>query len=286
MIENASNVLRAAAVQFASSTDIDDNVKRIGAQLATLADGGVRVAAFPECAVTSYRTEAILAATQQQLERAEQAIADTCREHGIGAVVGLPYYEDGDLYNGALAWDATGRLVARYAKIQLAEGWPVQGKRFVLFRIDGVLCSIIVCHDERYPELVALPVLAGAQLVFYVSSESDATSESKVDPYRAQIQARAEENSVFIVHSNTPQMIENRENGDRVLTPGCSHGQSRIIAPDGNIMCEAPIFGEAVIVQDLDMNRATRHIAERSRQSPLLASWWEEGLKLVPPPEE
>ena len=45
-------------------------------------------------------------------------------------------------------------------------------------------------------------------------------------PVRAQIQARAVENGVYIVHANAPA------NDD---TTG-SHGQSRVIAPDGNLL--------------------------------------------------
>jgi predicted amidohydrolase len=65
-----------------------------------------------------------------------------------------------------------------------------------------------------------------------------------------------------------------------------SNGHSRIIRPDGNIIEEASIWGEDVLVADLDITEATRHLAERSRQSPLMKAWWEMGVKLVPQPGE
>jgi predicted amidohydrolase len=155
--------------------------------------------------------------------------------------------------------------------MHLAESWPEPGDHLSVYKIDGVMCTTIICHDERYPELVRLPVLLGAQIVFYISSESGLHEESKIDPYRAQIQARAVENGVWVVQANAPA------NQDA----SGSHGQSRIIAPDGNIVQEASIFGEDVVTATLKVSRAGRTNATRSLESEPLATWWKEGMKLV-----
>ena len=274
--------LRVASVQFRSSGDISDNLNRMRECLENLAAQEVEVAVFPECAVTSYDGNCVMAATDDRLKEAERSVAAMCDEFSIAAVVGMPYYEDGELYNGALVWDSEGKLVERYAKVQLAESWPTPGKRLSLFRLCGVTCSIIICHDSRYPELVRLPVIAGAQVIFYTSSESSLHSESKLEPYRAQVQARAVENSVFIVQSNTPANWGKTEHGQAITLPGGSHGQSRVVKPDGNIIAEATFFGEDILVADLDLNEATRGLAKNSMRSGVLRSWWEEGLKLLP----
>ena len=140
----------------------------------------------------------------------------------------------------------TGKVIERYHKIQLAERWPQAGDHLSAFKMDGVPCSVIICHDERYPELVRLPVLAGAKVVFYLSHESGMRSERKVNPYRAQIQARAVENTGFVVQANAPA------NEDA----SGSHGQSRIIGPDGNILQVASIFQEEVLTETLDLRQA------------------------------
>ena len=164
-----------------------------------------------------------------------------------------------------------GKVIERFHKIQLAESWPEPGDHLSVFRIDGVPCSVIICHDERYPELVRLPVLAGAKLIFYISHESGLREEHKINPYRAQIQARAVENTVYVVQANAPA------NPDA----SGSHGQSRIIAPDGNIVQEASIFGEDVLVARLEMGKATRANARRSLTGPFLREWWTEGIRRV-----
>lgn len=281
MPSNATSKFRVAVVQFRSAADIEDNLARMRDSLRAAAKQGAQVAAFPECAVTSYNAHVVTKFSAEQLRDAEDRIGSMCREIGIAAVVGIPYYESGVLYNGALAWNRSGDLIARYAKIQLAESWSQPGTRLVKFAIDGVPCSVIVCHDSRYPELVRLPVLAGAQVIFYLSCESDITHETKIDPYRSQIVARAEENCVYIVHANTPQTYDRRDDGTIVLQSGCSHGQSRIVAPDGNIVEEASVFSEETLSATLDLSLATRAFAERSRQSSLLQSWWDSGIALV-----
>lgn len=262
--------LRVAAVQLRSGRDLAENTTRICEQIRKVAADGVRVVVFPECALSGYHDE-VTRLTAEQLAEAERRVAEACREAKVTAVVGSAWREGDALYNSALVFDPTGRVKERYHKVQLAEPWPTPGDHLSVFRVDGVPCSIIICHDERYPELVRLPVLAGARVVFYLSHESGIRQESKIGPYRAQIQARAVENGVFVVHANAPA------NAD---TTG-SHGQSRVIAPDGNIIREASIFGEETVTTDLDLKAATGENARRSLTRGPLADWWREGVKRV-----
>lgn len=263
--------LKVAAVQFRSSRDLDRNVAGITAHVRRLAKEGVRVAVFPECALTGYFEDVVKATTSERLADAERRVADACREAKVYAVVGTPHRDGETLYNSATVFDPTGRVIERYHKVQLAEPWPTPGDHLSVFRVDGVPCSILICHDERYPELVRLPVLAGARVVFYVSHESGVRQEAKLGPYRAQIQARAVENTVYVVHANAPANEDSTG----------SHGQSRLIAPDGNIVHEASMFGEEVVTADLDLGRATAANARNSMNRGPLADWWKEGLKRV-----
>jgi predicted amidohydrolase len=264
-------VLRASAVQLRSTRDRNRNTSAICEAIHKAGAEGVRVVVFPECALTGYFEDAATEATAERLAQAEGRIAEACRAAGVYAVVGTPSRDGPALYNSAVVFDPGGRVLERYHKIQLAESWPTPGDHLSVFEIDGVPCSILICHDERYPELVRLPVLAGARVVFYLSHESGLKQERKIGPYRAQIQARAVENTVFVVHANAPA------NDDL----SGSHGQSRIIAPDGNILQEASIFGEETVTADLDLTAATAANARRSLTRGPLGDWWREGLRRV-----
>ena len=257
--------LKVAAVQFRSTFDIGKNTERIEGYLRTLAKDGVKVAAFPECALTGYTTRADFDPPGSAIDTAERQLGNVCREMKIAAVIGSVYKVNGHAYDTAVAFDSHGEMVERYGKVYLAgEKWARPGNHVAFFELDGTPVTVIVCHDERYPELVRLPALAGARIVFYISSESSLQQESKLAPYRAQIMARAVENSVSIIQANAPA------NPDL----SGSHGQSRIIAADGNVLKEASYFGEDIVVDTLEVTpRPLRRPLEG-----LLGHWWEQGV--------
>jgi predicted amidohydrolase len=262
--------LRVAAVQMRSAADLDANVRRTVALLEKCAADRVAVAVFPECSISGYFEDYIRKLSAKQLKAAEARVAAACRRLKVAAVVGMPVRQGGKLYNSGVVIDEAGKVRERYHKVQLAERWPDPGDHLSVFRLGGVPCSIIICHDERYPELVRLPVLAGARLIFYLSHESPLAQEHKLGPYRAQVQARAAENTVFVVHANAPA------NADA----SGSHGQSRLIDPDGNLLGEASIFREELVLATLDLRKASAANARRSLTGPL-ADWWRQGLKKV-----
>jgi predicted amidohydrolase len=263
--------LTVAAVQMRSSHSLAENLSRITNAIYECARKSARVVVFPECALSGYFGEAVMKLSAEQLAAAQQQVAQACRAAGMYAVVGSAWRDGEKLFNSALVFSPAGQVIERYHKIHLVESWPQAGDHLSVFQIEGVPCSVIICHDERYPELVRLPVLAGAKVIFYLSSESGLHEESKLGPYRAQIQARAVENTVYVIQANAPA------NKDATG----SHGQSRIMAPDGNIMQEASIFQEDVLVQTLELRRATRANALNSLKLGPLRDWWQEGLKRV-----
>lgn len=271
--------IRVAAVQMHSSHNLKENVEKICRHLSECARKGVRVAVFPECSTTGYFRDEIPGYSMQDYLSAEKEIANACIENKIYAVVGTPYFEDGQRYNMALVIDDKGQTIHRQVKINLVGGdrpWAQPGNSLGIFRIDGEICSVIICHDSRYPELVRLPVIKGARLVFYLSCESSMTSENKIEPYRAQVVARAVENNVYVVQANTPQRLDPVEG---------SHGQSRIVDPNGNLIREALIFSEDVLIEELDLTRASGNTAKRSLEAGFLNDWWNKGLELVKDPE-
>ncbi len=272
--------ISVAAVQMHSSHSLKENVEKICRHLSECAQKGVRVAVFPECATTGYFSDEITGYSIEDYLNAEKEIANSCISNKIYAVVGTPYFEDGQRYNMALVIDDKGQTIHRQVKINLVGGdkpWAQPGNRLGIFRIDGEICSIIICHDSRYPELVRLPAIKGARLIFYLSCESNITSEYKIEPYRAQVVARAVENNVYIVQANTPQRINPLEG---------SHGQSRIVDPNGNLIQEASIFNEEVLTEELDLTKASGGTAKRSLEAGFLNEWWEKGLELVNDPDQ
>ena len=268
---SAGPMIKVSAVQMRSGPVLQNNVTKICDYIGTLASQGTQILVFPECALTSYDTTIITQANQAAVEAAISSIAQACKTSQVYAIVGAPTWRsDGKLLNTAVVISPDGRVIERYHKVHLVEGWAEPGDHLALFDIAGTKGTIIICHDERYPELTSLPVIAGARIVFYISCESGVGAPSKIGPYRAQIQGRAEENCAWVVHSNFPA------NEDQ----SGSHGQSRIIKPDGNIVYEASIYEEEVVTADLDMGQASAAYALASLNADFLRAFWDTGLEL------
>ncbi len=257
--------LKVAAVQFRSSFDVTDNRRRIVETLEHLAGQGVNVAVFPECALTGYQTD-VMPVGSEDVAAAEEEIRQTCRNRRIATVLGSIYRVNGRAYDTAVVFDSRGELVERYGKVMLAgEKWATPGNHIAFFELEGVPSTVIICHDERYPELVRLPALQGARLVYYISSESGMAEEWKLAPYRAQLMARAVENGVYIVAANTPGNVKDNTG---------SHGQSRIIQSDGNVLKEASIYGDDILVETLEIKPGG---LSRPLEG-LMADWWRQGV--------
>jgi len=265
--------MRVSVVQFRSSRDLAENVERHCDYVRRCAKDGARVLVFPECSISGYSDEAVEKATKDDLDKAEARIGAAAKEVGVYVIAGNPTKLEDKTFNSAIVITPEGRIIERFHKVQLAgEKWAVPGDHMSVFPIDGTLCSIIICHDERYPELVRLPVLAGARLVFYISHESGLEAPEKIEPYRAQIVARAVENAVYVAHANTPWNKDKNEG---------SHGQSRIITPGGRIIKEAGIYDEEVVTADLELNKADAWLARNSLNCAFLKDWWEQGIARV-----
>lgn len=259
--------LKVAAVQMRSSFDLARNAAFIEAQLEKLAGEGVQVAVFPECALTGYGKGADFRVNAEEVARAEERIARLCARRKIAAVVGTVNGIGGKQYNAALVVNSKGEVVERYGKLQLAgEAWAAPGNHMALFELEGVLSTVIICHDERYPEFVRLPALAGARIVYYISHESGMKEERKLAGYRAQMMARAVENGMHAVAANAPANPEDNSG---------SHGQSRIILADGNVVKEGSFYGEDVLVETLNVRpgKLTRPLEG------VTGGWWRQGLE-------
>lgn len=274
--------LKVAAVQMRVDQDIEHNAARAVKKLKELASGGVEVAAFQEGFLYGYTSSPMFwrKLDPNRLIAAETRIIRACKRYGIATVFGTAHMEGTTRFNSLLIVDRDGIVQGRYGKIHLAgEKWCEPSQHLPIYTICGVPCCFIICHDVRYPELVRLPAAAGAKVCFFCSCESTIESEHKLSAYRAMPISRATENSIYLVMTNAPAHV------DDLRSASSSHGESKVIHPEGNVLSEAGFFSEEDVVCDLDLSLATGRVACRAvddRTS--LREWMQEGLKLVEQP--
>jgi omega-amidase len=275
----ARKKLRVAACQMHAGEDIEQNADRIVRRLKACAAERVDVAAFHEGVLYGYSCDEVFwkGLDPGRLVRAEQRIIRACKRYGIAAVVGSAHVEDETRFNSLLVVDRDGKTRGRYGKIHLAgEKWCSPAQHLPIYRLCGVDCCFIICHDVRYPELVRLPAAAGAQVCFFCSCESSVTAEWKLAAYHAMPVSRATENSIYLVMTNAPADPEDLNRS------GSSHGESKVIHPDGNVMIEAGIFTEDTLICDLDLDAADRSVAVRAvEDETCLSEWMRSGVEMV-----
>lgn len=248
---------------------IAGNLEKIERAARQAARAGADTVLFPECATTGYACD-FGSLQPAVLHAALRAVAAMAARLRLNLLVGSPIFAERRLYNGLLVFDRRGRLVHTYAKCQLTDAdrrWFTPGDGVSLFTVAGVRATAIICHERRYPELVRLPVMAGAQIVFHPNAGMDALAVSRAKRHgRDGIPVRAFENAVFYVFANS---VGPQGSGK------WSAGDSKIVAPDGSFLKLADNRREAVLVADLDLTLATRKYARDSLKHPrCLARHW------------
>jgi predicted amidohydrolase len=146
----------------------------------------------------------------------------------------------------------------------------------LVVELARVPSCFIVCHDVRYPELVRLPAVAGAQICYYCSNESGLLQDYKLAAYQAMPVARATENGIFVVMANAPADAADLQ------SPAQSHGNSKIVHPDGNVLFEAHHVEERLVAATIQVDDATRAYALRAtNDETVLRTWIRQGAGLV-----
>jgi|ETNmetMinimDraft_35_1059890.scaffolds.fasta_scaffold66800_2 predicted amidohydrolase len=274
--------LRIAACQILTFPSPDESASKVIEWMERAAADGVQAIAFPEACLCGYQCSPDYwdNADPKQFADAEKKVAEAARRLALDVVLGTVHWEaDGSLLNSLVVISKEGKEIGRYAKTHLAENWPQPGRVLPIYEVGGVPSCFIICHDERYPELVRLPAALGARVCYYLSNESGLLSEKKLSAYRAMPIARATENTIFVVMANAPA------NPDDLHAPGQSHGNSKIIHPDGNVLVEAGHFEETLVTATIEIDEATGAIAKRAiNDDTILANWMKAGLKLVSRP--
>ncbi len=276
--QKAQNTIRVSACQILTYADVEKSTQKILKWIEAASKENADVVSFPEATLCGYQCDAEYwkKANPKDFKNGEAKVIEASRRLNIAVILGTAHWQNDRLYNGLLVIDKGGKVRGRYAKTHLAEKWPVPGKLLPIYTVAGVKSCFIICHDVRYPELVRLPAAAGAQVCYFCSCESGLVSEYKLSAYRAMPIARATENTIYCVMANAPADPENMH------SPSQSHGNSKIIHPDGNVLEEAGFFEEKLVTATIDIDKATRKIAKRaSEDDTILKDWMNQGVKLV-----
>jgi omega-amidase len=268
-----AKVLTITAAQVRFRPTLPENVELIRQAIVEASRSGSDAVLFPECVLTGYNVD-FRRIAPREIERGLKAVAAAARAHQCHVLIGSPTFEGGRRHNSLLVFDRRGRETFRYHKIHLTPRdakYFAPGNSVAFFRLDGIPCTAILCHERRYPELVRLPVMMGAQIVFHPNAGLDALAVSKTKRAgRDGIAVRAFENQVFYVFANSVG-----RQGDHLW----SAGDSKIVAPDSSLLALANNRDEMLIHARLDLAQAGRKYAcEALLQPAFLRAHWKRVL--------
>jgi predicted amidohydrolase len=262
-------MLRVAAAQMKFRDSPADNLDWIAETTHSKARDGVDAILFPECAVTGYNRD-FHRFSPETARQALRFLAKTARAARCHVLAGCPTFLGTRLSNSLLVFDRGGRVTFCYSKIHLTARdarYFARGNSIAFFHLDRIPCTAIICHERRFPELVRLPVMMGAQILFHPNAGLDSLAVSKAKRKgRDGMAARAFENEIFYVFANS---VGPQGNGL------WSAGDSKIVGPDSRVLALANNRNEMVIEAELDLAKAGRKYAREALVQPafLRAQW-------------
>lgn len=138
--------------------------------------------------------------------RVKQEIGSLAKQYGVNIVAGsVANIKNGRLYNTAYVFDRTGECVAEFDKCHLfspmgEDKYFEKGQQPVSFTLDGHGCTLIICYDVRFPELVrSVTAHEKTDFLFMVSQ----WPRVRIPHLKALVTARAIENQLFAVCCNS-----------------------------------------------------------------------------------
>lgn len=245
------------------ATTLDEGLAKVDQLLAVASAHGAEVVCFPEAYLPGLRGQdfEVLPFGEREHERVLLEVSASARRHGVATIMGTEKLIERGRQVAAYVFGAQGQLLGVQTKNQLApseDEFYVPGETRQLFEVSGVKFGVVICHEGwRYPETVRWAAVRGAKVVFqphHTGSDDHGTLltdwGSTVAPYYERaMMMRGIENTIYFASVN--YALRYQESATCVIDP---HGVCQAFLPYGE---------EGVLIQKLDLERATGLIAHR-----------------------
>lgn len=280
--------VKAALVQMRVTEDKERNLRSAADAVRRAADAGAQVVCLPEMFVCPYERRAFLAAREARGGRIWSALAQMAAESRVVLVGGsFPEAAEGRLYNTCFVFDAAGRQIARHRKVHLFDIDIAGGQRFresdtfspgadlTVFDTPLGRFGVVICFDIRFPELMQLMALYGAEAVFVPASFNMTTGPAH---WQLLFRARALDAQIFLLGCSAARDARSRY---------VAYGHSLAISPWGTVLAELGAQPETLLVT-LDLDEALRTRAQipvmaGARRTDLYELRWQRGENLKKP---
>jgi ribosomal-protein-alanine N-acetyltransferase len=249
--------LRIALAQCRQTASLPVNEATIFRFLDQAGQAGAQVVCFPETQTVGYRVDIATPQTPVEPERLNdlhQRVARRCAELGLACILGTetPLETDprrGKPYNSALVIGPDGTALGVHHKTKLTPLDAIAytpGRTVETFDLCGVRVGVVICFEGfRFAQTTRECVRQGAQLVFHPQNNTTRPNDWKIPVHHAMLVTRAAENTIWFASCN-------------ICQDQYQNCRSMVVAPDGQVHAQTELRREALLVADIDIDRATR----------------------------
>jgi len=260
-VENHSRIIALASPGVATS--LDEGLDKVKHLLSEASSQGAEIVCFPEAYLPGLRGQdfAVYPFDLPQQEQALQAVAQWARSYAIATILGMERITEKGRQIAAFVIDASGEIQGYQTKNQLApseDPFYVPGNTRRLFEIHGVKFGVAICHEGwRYPETVRWAAVRGAKIVFHpqlTGSDREGVSLTQWGAadspyYEKAMLMRSIENTIYFASVNYALRYP--------------ESATCLITPSGECQAYLPYGQEGVLVQAIQIEKATGLIATR-----------------------
>jgi predicted amidohydrolase len=254
-------IIALASPAVASS--LDEGLDKIKRLMSEGSARGAQIVCFPEAYLPGLRGQdfEVFGFDRTQQEQVLQTVAEWARTYEVAAILGMENVTEGGRQIAAFVIDRHGEVQGYQTKNQLdpsEDRFYVPGDTRRLFEVDGTRFGVAICHEGwRYPETVRWAAVRGARIVFHpqhTGAERDGIRltewGSAAAPYyeKAMIM-RSKENTIYFASVNYALRYQ--------------ESATSLIDPSGECQAYLPYGQEGVLVQRIDVERATGLLARR-----------------------
>ena len=245
------------------ASTLDEALEKIRSLMAEAAEQGAEIVCFPEAYVPGLRGQdfEVFPFDQAAEERALRAVSQWARERRIAAILGMERATDQGRQIVSVVIDASGSVRGEQTKNQIdptEDRFYVPGNTRQLFDLEGLRFGVAICHEGwRYPETVRWAAVRGAAIVFHpqhTGAEREGVvrtswGEAGAPYYEKAMTCRSIENTIYFASVNYALRFQ--------------ESATSLIDPAGKCQAHLPYGQEGVLVQAIDLEKATGVLARR-----------------------
>lgn len=252
--------VKVGICQLQVELDKKQNLKKAESMIREAAGNGCDFVILPEMFNCPYDNKYFPIFAETYPGESTNLLSDLAKELKVYIIGGSIPEKDGDaVYNTSYSFDRQGELIGKHRKMHLFDIDVEGGVRFkesdVLGRgeevtvFDTEFCKVgaAICYDMRFPELMRLMALAGAEIIVIPAAFNMTTGPAH---WEITARTRALDNQVYFIAASSARDVDFSYH---------AYGHSCIVNPWGTIIKEADekeciLYGEL----DLDMIKKVR----------------------------